>query len=335
MLWLYPGVLHGYRPTTRWRQVWTLFSGPATTALTTLGHLDASQPVRRYADPRPVDRAFTRLLRVSTAHSAVQTVAALYDLIARAAPVSGDGVAAQLAELACTPLSVQDYAAELGLTVKELREAVRRTTGSTPQELVLTTRLNTAKSLLVEEDLSVAAVARRGRVRRSGLLHPLVHRTSRGFAARVPAVWFGFRADFLLLKEAGPTFRRVKPFSGVTCAGAGHRYGRGYESTAAHRPAIREPAAAGTPEEAAELVPPDRRTDRPAVHPHAGRGPAVRVEPDRQDRRDADRRPPGRDPRYDVPDGRIGRPRGPHPGRAGPAAHRRRTPDRPGPTRSC
>ena len=160
MLWLYPGVLHGYRPTTRWRQVWTLFSGPATTALTTLGHLDADQPVRRYTDPRPVDRAFTRLLRVSTAHSAVQTVAALYDLIARAAPVSGDEVAARLAELACTPLSVQDYAAELGLTVRELREAVRRTTGSTPQELVLTTRLNTAKSLLVEEELSVAAVAR-------------------------------------------------------------------------------------------------------------------------------------------------------------------------------
>jgi AraC-like DNA-binding protein len=160
MLWLYPGVLHGYRPTTRWRQVWTLFSGPATAALTTLGHLDVSQPVRRYADPRPVDRAFTRLLRVSTTHNAVQTVAALYDLIAQAAPSSGDGVAAQLAELACTPLSVQDYAAELGLSVKELREAVRRTTGSTPQELVLTTRLNTAKSLLAEEDLSVAAIAR-------------------------------------------------------------------------------------------------------------------------------------------------------------------------------
>lgn len=160
MLWLFPGVLHGYRPTTRWRQAWALFSGPATTALTTLGHLDVNQPVRRYADPRPVDRAFTRFLRVSKTHNAVQTVASLYDLIAQAAPPAQDEVAAQLTELACTPLSVQEYAAELGLTVKELREAVRRTTGSTPQELVLTTRLNTAKSLLVEEDLSVAAIAR-------------------------------------------------------------------------------------------------------------------------------------------------------------------------------
>ena len=160
MLWLYPGVLHGYRPTTRWRQVWTLFGGPATAALETLGHLDVSQPVRRYNDPRPVDRAFTRLLRVSTSHDAVQTVAALYDLLAVAAPPTQDGVAAQLAELACSPGNVQDYANELGLTVKQLREAVRRTTGSTPQELVLTTRLNNAKVLLAEEDLSVAAIAR-------------------------------------------------------------------------------------------------------------------------------------------------------------------------------
>ncbi|WP_165949229.1 helix-turn-helix domain-containing protein [Kribbella turkmenica] len=161
MLWLHPGVLHGYRPATRWRQAWALFSGPATTALTTLGHLDPTEPVRRYADPRTVDRAFTRLLRVSATRNAVQTVAALYDLVAQAAPPPDDDIAAQLAGLACKALSIQDYAAELGLNVKELRDAVRRTTGSTPQELVLTTRLNTAKALLAEEELSVGAVARR------------------------------------------------------------------------------------------------------------------------------------------------------------------------------
>jgi AraC-like DNA-binding protein len=160
MLWLYPGVLHGYQPTTRWRQAWALFSGPATAALTTLGHLDPSEPVRRYADARPVDRAFTRLLRVSTTRDAVQTVSALYELLAAAAPPRADDVAGRLIELACTPMRIQDYASELGLTVKELREAVRRTTGSTPQELVLTTRLNTAKVLLAEEDLPVAVVAR-------------------------------------------------------------------------------------------------------------------------------------------------------------------------------
>jgi AraC-like DNA-binding protein len=161
MLWLFPGVLHGYRPATRWRQAWTLFSGTAIEALTTLGHLDVTRPVRLFADPRPVDRAFSRLLRVSTQHNPVALTGALYDVLAAAATTTRDDVAAQLAELAGTPMSVQEYASELGLTVKELREAIRRTTGSTPHELVLTTRLSNARVLLAEEDLPVAAVARR------------------------------------------------------------------------------------------------------------------------------------------------------------------------------
>jgi AraC-like DNA-binding protein len=186
MLWLFPGVLHGYRPATRWRQVWTLFSGPATAALTSLGHLDPSQPVRRYGDPRPIDRAFTRLLRVSTQHNAVQLTGALYDLIGQAGTSTGDGIAARLAELACTPMSIQDYASELGLTVNELRDAVRRTTGSTPHELILSTRLSYAKVLLAEEDLSVAAVARR-----VGYDDPAYF--SRLFAARVGMSPVAFR----------------------------------------------------------------------------------------------------------------------------------------------
>ncbi|MET7279005.1 AraC family transcriptional regulator [Kribbella sp. NPDC005582] len=160
MLWLYPGVLHGYQPTTRWRQQWVLFGGTAISGLTALGHLNPNKPVSRYADPRPVDRAFSRLLRVAQAHNAVQTAGALYDVLAAAAPEPSDGVTERLAALACVVASVQDYAAELGLTVKQLREAVRREAGLTPQELVLRTRLSTAKALLAEEELSVAAVAR-------------------------------------------------------------------------------------------------------------------------------------------------------------------------------
>jgi AraC-like DNA-binding protein len=161
MLWLYPGVLHGYRPATRWRQLWVLFGGTATTGLTALGHLDHGRPVSRYADARPVDRAFSRLIRVAGAHNAVQTAGALYDLLGEAMPASSQGVAERLATLACMVASIQDYAAELWLTVKELRESVRREAGVTPQELVLRTRLSTAKALLAEEELSVAAVARR------------------------------------------------------------------------------------------------------------------------------------------------------------------------------
>jgi AraC-like DNA-binding protein len=161
MLTLRAGVVHSYRPETRWRQAWTLFGGPATEALASLGHLDPDRPVSRYSDPRSVDRAFTRLLRVCTTHNAVQTAAALFDLIAQAAPPLSDEVTTQLADLACTPMSVRGYANELGLTVEELREAVRGVTGSTPHELILTTRLSKAKVLLAEEHLPVAAIARR------------------------------------------------------------------------------------------------------------------------------------------------------------------------------
>ncbi|HWD82297.1 MAG TPA: helix-turn-helix transcriptional regulator [Kribbella sp.] len=160
MLRLHAGVAHTYVPATRWRQAWTLFAGPATAALTELGYL-GTEPVSRYPDPRQIDRAFTRVLRVSREHNAVQTVAALFDLIAQAAPQPADGVAGRLAELACTPMSIQSYADRIGITVEELREVIRRTTGSTPHELVLSTRLSTAKVLLAEEDLPVAAVARR------------------------------------------------------------------------------------------------------------------------------------------------------------------------------
>jgi AraC-like DNA-binding protein len=162
ILWLFPGILHGYRPATAWDQAWTLFGGPATDALTTLGQLDQNQPVRRYADSRTVDRAFARLLRITRAPAPeVQAVGALFDLIATASAADEhQGIADQLRQLALQPASIQDYAAELGLTISELREAIRRATGSTPQEVVLTARLNEAKTLLVESELPVTVIAR-------------------------------------------------------------------------------------------------------------------------------------------------------------------------------
>ncbi|WP_344115709.1 AraC family transcriptional regulator [Kribbella alba] len=164
LLWLFPGVLHGYRPTTEWHQSWTLFGGPATGALTALGHLDPTQPVRRYADPRAIERPFARLLRITRAGgpaSAVQAVAALLDLITAASADDGsDELVDRLEQLALRSSSIHGYAADLGLSVGELREATRRATGSTPQEVVLTARLNEAKALLAESDLPVATIAR-------------------------------------------------------------------------------------------------------------------------------------------------------------------------------
>jgi AraC-like DNA-binding protein len=44
--------------------------------------------------------------------------------------------------------------------VDELRAAVRNAAGTTPQEVILTTRMNQAKALLAESELPVAVIAR-------------------------------------------------------------------------------------------------------------------------------------------------------------------------------
>ncbi len=200
VLWLFPGVLHAYRPTTTWQQSWVLFAGPAADALADLGHLDPDHPVRRYADPRPVERAFTRLLRTARSGGPdVHLLAALYELAGLSDPAGADLID-RLRALATRPLSIPDYAAELGLTVPELRDTVRLSTGTTPQEVILTTRLNAAKALLAETDLPVATIARE-----VGYDDPAYF--SRLFAARTGQPPRTFRA-IGSIQAANSSFRR-------------------------------------------------------------------------------------------------------------------------------
>lgn len=91
----------------------------------------------------------------------MQVAAALYDLIAAAAQDEpGHELITRLRAIACRPLSIPQYAEALGVTVDELRAATRRVAASTPQEVILTTRMNEAKALLAESGLPVAVVAR-------------------------------------------------------------------------------------------------------------------------------------------------------------------------------
>lgn len=192
LLWLFPGVLHGYRPSTHWQQSWVLFTGTATAALTHLGYLTPEAPVRRYADPRPLQRAFAKLLRVAQS-SEVLATAALFELITSAGQDEpGDELVSRLRAIACRSLSVPQYAEALGVTVDELRAAARRA-GSTPQEVILTTRMNQAKALLAESELPIALVARE-----VGYDDPAYF--SRLFSARVG--------------QAPSTFRRIGSLSG-------------------------------------------------------------------------------------------------------------------------
>lgn len=177
LLWLFPGVLHGYRPAgAGWTQAWVLFDGPATAAYNALGYLDPDRPVvpLRSAPSRPyrigVEKAFRQLLdlcRTPDPRVDVRTVPALHELLINAGPPTTDAgpddadLVERLRDAACTQLSVPAHAAQLGITVAQLRTATRNVSGLTPQELILGVRLNEAKALLTGSTLTVATIARR------------------------------------------------------------------------------------------------------------------------------------------------------------------------------
>jgi AraC-like DNA-binding protein len=175
VLWLFPGVLHGYRPAgSGWTQSWILFDGPATAAYTALGNLDPDSPVlpldARSGDRHRVEQTFGRLLDLCRQpHPAVdvRAVPALHELLidagvaaATTGPDDSDLVE-RLRDGACTPMSVPGHAARLGITVAQLRAATRNVSGLNPQEFLLGVRLNQAKALLTGSTLTVAAIARR------------------------------------------------------------------------------------------------------------------------------------------------------------------------------
>ncbi|MFD9948878.1 helix-turn-helix transcriptional regulator, partial [Nonomuraea sp. NPDC059022] len=116
----------------------------------------------------PAARAIGRILqacRRGSPYLEVETSAVVHEVLValRHARVDEgpDGVLETLARDACLPIPVAEHARRLGLPLAELRRRVRRLTGCSPKDYVLTVRLNQAKDLLAGTDLPVAAVARR------------------------------------------------------------------------------------------------------------------------------------------------------------------------------
>ncbi|MGW0596558.1 helix-turn-helix domain-containing protein [Streptomyces sp. NPDC002776] len=172
LLWLTPGVPHHYGPdpATGWDEGFVDFTGPATATYTELGCIEPDRPVVPLADaagPRGVIARIARAARRDNPLLEVETAAAVHELLvalrrARAdlAP-DGDQVLRALARDACTPMTVAGHAARHGMTLTELRAAVRRGAGCSPKDYLLGIRLGRAKELLAATDLPVAAVARR------------------------------------------------------------------------------------------------------------------------------------------------------------------------------
>jgi AraC-like DNA-binding protein len=172
LLWLTPGVPHHYAPDpgTGWDEGFVDFTGPATDTYTELGYIEPDRPVVPLSDangPRAVIGRMARAARRDNPLLEVETGAAVHELLvalrrARAdlAP-DGEAVLKALARDAFTPLTVADHAARHGMTLAELRTAVRRGAGCSPKDYLLGIRLGRAKELLATTELPVAAVARR------------------------------------------------------------------------------------------------------------------------------------------------------------------------------
>jgi AraC-like DNA-binding protein len=173
VLWLFPGVVHGYGPgPAGWTEHWVLFEGTACRGFENLDAWSRQAPVARAsADAfdaiRPV---FSRLRRALSAPGRrAQTVAAtaagylLGIAIDATAPSPRDAAASVVDTTlasASAPVSVAERARALGMSTEAFRTAVRDVTGLSPHELVIRTRLERAQQLLAKTTMEVAAVAR-------------------------------------------------------------------------------------------------------------------------------------------------------------------------------
>lgn len=173
VLWLFPGVTHGYGPgPDGWTEHWVLFEGTACRGLENSGAWSRTAPVA----PGSVDAfdaigpVFSRLRRVmSTPGRRAQAVAATaagyllgIAIDATAPNPKGEGASVVDATVASASaaLSVAERAGELGMSTEAFRTAVRDVTGLGPNELVIRTRLTHAQQLLATTTMEVGAIAR-------------------------------------------------------------------------------------------------------------------------------------------------------------------------------
>jgi len=170
VLWLRPGVPHHYAPDEHgWAESFVDFTGPATAAYGALGLLPETDVVPLTAS-ESAQRVIARIAGVCRRGgplTGVEAGAAVHELLVELRrhradlDPEGEPVLEVLRRDACLPLSIAEHARRAGMTVAELRRAVRTAGATSPKEYLLTVRLNEAKQLLAASELPVAVVARR------------------------------------------------------------------------------------------------------------------------------------------------------------------------------
>jgi AraC-like DNA-binding protein len=178
IIWLFPGVSHGYGPGPRgWKEHWLLFTGPTVRALEELGCFARSQALVQLDDSSLGDLAGVLGL-FSALRRALSTGGPQGDLDAsvlcqrvlieagRLSPKGAnesqggnDRLLAGLREAAYMPLTLSQLASSLKASVPELRHAVQTATGVGPKEVIIQLRMQRAQSLLADTEVPVQRIA--------------------------------------------------------------------------------------------------------------------------------------------------------------------------------
>ncbi len=172
LIWLYPGIEHGYGPDgAGWAEHWILFSGVSAGIYADLGLTDPAHPVTELSHvPTRLSYLFLQLrtelslvgarsqLRASLLAQQVLE-AALSAVPAAGSPPSRSTVLEELEVSALLPLSIDERARRLGLSVGALRARVREASGLTPVDYIVEIRLSRARTLLAETRHDIRAVA--------------------------------------------------------------------------------------------------------------------------------------------------------------------------------
>ncbi|GAA0684518.1 helix-turn-helix domain-containing protein [Kitasatospora atroaurantiaca] len=170
VLWLRPGLPHHYAPDEGgWAESFVDFTGSATAGYAELGLLPEADltPLTGAEAAQRVVARIAGACRRGGPLVGVEAGAGVHELLVELRrhradlDLAGEPVLEVLRRDACLPLSVAQHARRAGLTVAELRRAVRAVGAVGPKEYLLSVRLNEAKELLAAGELPVAAVARR------------------------------------------------------------------------------------------------------------------------------------------------------------------------------
>ncbi|MGO4102482.1 helix-turn-helix domain-containing protein [Leifsonia sp. YAF41] len=174
VVWLFPGVEHGYGPDREgWNEHWILFAGESFAAFEELGVGNRTHPVLSLE--RPIDGADLLFAKL---RASLATVGARSELAASLATqrlllAIVDAVDAsdeatdlppylnQLAQDAARRLDVADRARQVGMSVGVLSARVKAATGRTLGDFVIEVRIAKAQALLAETGLDIGVIAER------------------------------------------------------------------------------------------------------------------------------------------------------------------------------